>query len=130
MKQFLQYSIVIDIFSMLSFSLFLITGDKLTLPLGLMFLLSLFQELSFFGVSFGLVFICWLCSMMVNTNKWLLIFKGSYIVLSATTIVAILANNTSMIQETPTLVSLIIFLFIQGLFSWKWWVRIMHRPTH
>lgn len=124
MKKFLQYSILIDIFSMLSFFLFLVTGDKLTLPLGLMFLLSLFQEISFFNVGFGLAFLCWIYSLMVNTKKWWMILKGSYIVLSVSFITAIFIGSPGMIKEIPTLISLMVFLLFQGLFCWKWWTRI------
>lgn len=124
MKNFLLHSIIIDMFSMLSFSLFLITGDKLTFPLGLLFLLSLFQEITFFSVSFGLAFLCWIYSLMVNTKKWWMMLKGAYFILSVTTITAILITNTSMIKEIPTLLSLIVFLFFQVLFCWKWWTRI------
>ncbi len=109
---------------MLTFSLFLITGDKLTFPLGLLFFLSLFQEISFFNVGFGLTFLCWLYSLMVNTKKWWTILKGSYIVLSVSFITAIFIGSPSMIKEIPTLISLIIFLFFQALFCWKWWTRI------
>lgn len=123
MKQFLLHSILIDAFSMLSFSLFLVTGDKLTFPLGLMFFLSLFQEISLFNASFGLAFLCWLYSLMVNTKKWWMILKGSYIVLSVSIIIAIFIGNPSMIKEIPTLVSFIIFLLFQSLFCWKWWIR-------
>ncbi len=123
MKKFLQYSIVIDMFSMLSFSLFLVTGDKLTFPLGLMFFLSLFQEISLFNTGFGLAFLCWIYSLMVNTKKWWMILKGSYIALSVSIITAIFIGNPSMIKEIPTLLSLIIFLLFQSLFCWKWWIR-------
>lgn len=124
MKNFLLHSIVIDMFSMLCFSLFLITGDKLTLPLGLLFFLSLFQEINFFNVGFGLAFLCWIYSLMVNTKKWWMILKGSYVVLSVSIITAIFIGSPSMIKEIPTLISLMVFLFFQGLFCWKWWTRI------
>jgi hypothetical protein len=124
MKNFLLHSIVIDMFSMLSFSLFLITGDKLTFPLGLLFFLSLFQEISFFSVSFGLAFVCWVFSLMVNTKKWWMILKGSYVVLSVSIITAFCIGSPSMIKEIPTLISIMVFLFLQGLFCWKWWTRI------
>ena len=124
MKNFLLHSIIIDMFSMLCFSLFLITGDKLTIPLGLLFLLSFFQEISFFNVGFGLVFLCWIYSLMVNTNKWWMILKGSYVVLSASIITAFFIGSPSMIKEIPTLISLMVFLSFQGLFCWKWWTRI------
>ena len=124
MKKFLLHSIVIDAFSMLSFFLFLVTGDKLTLPLGLMFLLSLFQEISFFNVGFGLAFLCWIYSLMVNTKKWWMILKGSYIVLSVSFITAIFIGSPGMIKAIPTLISLMVFLLFQGLFCWKWWTRI------
>lgn len=129
MQKFLRYSIVIDLWSLLSFVLFLITGDKLTLPLGLIFFLSIFSEITFIGAGFGLAIIMFLISLFVKKEKWLLIFKGAYIVLSITTIAAIVLGNINMFKETPSLLSLIVFLFFQGLLCWKWWLLNTHRAA-
>ncbi len=129
MQKFLRYSIVIDLWSLLSFVLFLITGDKLTLPLGLIFFLSIFSEITFIGAGFGLAIVVFVISLFVKKEKWLLIFKGAYIVLSITTIAAIVLGNINMFKETPSLLSLIVFLFFQGLLCWKWWLLNTHRAS-
>lgn len=129
MQKFLRYSIVIDLWSLLFFVLFLITGDKFTLPLGLIFFLSIFSEITFIGANFGLAIVVFVISLFVKKEIWLLIFKGAYIVLSIITIAAIVLGNINMFKEIPSLLSLIFFLFFQGLLCWKWWLLNTHRAA-
>lgn len=122
MQNFLRYSIIIDLCSFLSFVLLLITGDKFILPLGLIFFLSIFQEITFIGTSFGLAIVMFVISFFAKKEKRVIIFKGVYIVLAITTITAIVLGDINMFREIPSLVSLIVFLFFHGLLCWKWWL--------
>lgn len=130
MQKFLQQSIIIDACSLLSFSLFLITGDKFTIPLGLLFLLSLFQEISLFGVFFGLACLSWVIAWWVRGRKLQIIFKGGYAVLALCCIGAIFIGNVQMFKEIPSLVSLVVFLLLMFLFYKKWWYVVMQHPSH
>lgn len=117
--RFLQSSTV-DIFSLLSLIFFFVTTDHFIAPLGLLFLLSIFYQVTFIGVSFGLAIIVFLIASLIKNEKLKSIFKIGYIVLSVSCIGGLCFGNFKQIIETPSLISFLLFLIFISLMIWKW----------
>lgn len=117
----------IDIYALLSFSLFLISSDHITAPLILLVLLTIFTQLSFLGTGFVLALIVCLASVLIKNNRIKIFLRLLYILLSTSCIVGTVIGNPGMFNETPSLVSLILFSVTTILMIIKWGNKLRSR---
>lgn len=117
--------IVLNIFSFLSFVFFFVTTDHFVAPLGLMFLLSIPYQVTFVGVTFGLAVILFLIGMVINSKMQKIKIKLLYVVMSVLCISGLLIGNSRMLSELPSILSLVIFLVIFSLLTYRLMKRIM-----
>lgn len=120
-----MWNSLIDVATFLSFLLFLLTTDYLTIPLFLAILVTIFTERTFINVTFGLGVLAYLISLIPGKGKAQIVFKMSYIILSILSIGAIFVARPSMFIELPTLISAIAFIIFTGLLIRKWSGRIL-----
>jgi CHASE2 domain-containing sensor protein len=119
-KQLIFKGSIIDFFSVLSLVLFFITTDHFVAPLGLLFLLSIVHQVALLEVIFGLALLLFCLALLVKQKKQKCVLKIGYIVLAVCCIGAISLGNLSMLSETPTLFSFVVFLFFISIMIWKY----------
>ncbi len=128
MKTNFFFSLEIEIFSLLSLCLFIITNPKLAGPLGLFVLISIFETLSFVGVTFMIGIFSFFISLFVKNIKGKACLRFGYCIAAISCIGSMVLFSFHMFAAIASLVSLIVFLGLIIPVCIKWSI-ILFRTT-
>ncbi len=129
MKTNFFFSLEIEIFSLLSLCLFIITNPKLAGPLGLFVLISIFETLSFVGVSFMIGIFSFFISLFVKNVKIKACLRLGYCIAAIFCIGSMVLFSFDMFAAIASLLSLLIFLGLIIPVCIKWGI-ILFRTAH
>ncbi|WP_162847343.1 hypothetical protein [Sediminibacterium goheungense] len=125
MKTNFFFSLEMEIFSLLSFSFFIITNPKLAGPLGLFVLITIFQTVSFIGTSFMIAVFSFLLSLFIKNIKVKACLRLGYCTAAIACIGSIVLFSFSMFSDILSLLSLLVFLGLMVPVCIKWFTILL-----
>ncbi len=127
MKSNFLFSLEFDILSFLSLFFFLLSDPHLTAPLGLFFLLSIFNEITFIGASFGIAIVAIGLSVLTRKARLNFFLRFVYCIAALSCIAGVMITDITMFKEVATQVSLIVFLLFNIPMAIKWGFEIFRQ---
>lgn len=127
MKTNFFFSIGFDVLSFFSLFFFLISTPHVTAPLGLFFMLSVFNEITFIGTGFGIAIIAFALSLFSKKMCVKAYLRLAYCIAAIMCIGAIMLDKIEMFTVPATLITAVLFVILNIPMAIKWALEIFRQ---